>query len=518
MRSRHRIPTIFSIYMLDVICCALGCVVLLWQVSHQEAEQQTAKATEEAARAEQSRLDYERASREVVSTSSEANQLRFALAASKTRATELQKDLEEARNLAALRLREHDKTHKSLLLTEDLLKALRLELAVLQTASRKTEADLARTTTDLAARAKLNLNLQSLLAATEAKLKATEKAVAAQQTAADETSRRLLDQMALLRDAEARNQKLEQQAVDLRGEGKDAQAKLTLLELRAKLLEQELERSKKDLGDNSQRFKDLLATHETVSKQLVASAREVADARAALASSQGDKAKLESEAAKLLARARALQTAAEQRFAGIELNGENVVFLIDMSGSMELIDAKTPDPDKWPKVCEVLARLMRSLNGLKRFQVILFSSRTRYLFGHDGQWLKYDPETSAKLTADTMRGIKPQGETNMHLAFAEAFRYRSLGLDAIYVLSDGLPNAGDGLPAAVDQLNDSQRTEYLSRHLRQKLRNEWNRALPEQLRVRIHTLGFFFESPDVGAFLWALAREHDGSFVGMSKP
>ena len=37
-------------------------------------------------------------------------------------------------------------------------------------------------------------------------------------------------------------------------------------------------------------------------------------------------------------------------------------------------------------------------------------------------------------------------------------------------------------------------------------------------RVRINTIGFFFESPDVGAFLWALARENDGSFVGMSRP
>ena len=37
-------------------------------------------------------------------------------------------------------------------------------------------------------------------------------------------------------------------------------------------------------------------------------------------------------------------------------------------------------------------------------------------------------------------------------------------------------------------------------------------------RVRINTIGFFYESPDVGAFLWALARENEGSFVGMSKP
>ena len=49
-------------------------------------------------------------------------------------------------------------------------------------------------------------------------------------------------------------------------------------------------------------------------------------------------------------------------------------------------------------------------------------------------------------------------------------------------------------------------------------RRDWNRPLTGQPRVRINTIGFFYESPDVGAFLWALARENDGSFVGMSRP
>jgi hypothetical protein len=41
---------------------------------------------------------------------------------------------------------------------------------------------------------------------------------------------------------------------------------------------------------------------------------------------------------------------------------------------------------------------------------------------------------------------------------------------------------------------------------------------PGQARVRINSIGFFYESPEVGAFLWALSRENDGSFVGMSRP
>src|SRR5687768_9388604 len=42
MQIRHRIPTIFTLYMVDVLCCALGCVILLWQVNYREATDQTA--------------------------------------------------------------------------------------------------------------------------------------------------------------------------------------------------------------------------------------------------------------------------------------------------------------------------------------------------------------------------------------------------------------------------------------------------------------------------------------------
>ena len=54
--------------------------------------------------------------------------------------------------------------------------------------------------------------------------------------------------------------------------------------------------------------------------------------------------------------------------------------------------------------------------------------------------------------------------------------------------------------------------------IREKTLRDWNRALGGGSRVKLHAIGFFFESPDVGAFLWALARENDGSFVGMSRP
>ncbi len=80
-------------------------------------------------------------------------------------------------------------------------------------------------------------------------------------------------------------------------------------------------------------------------------------------------------------------------------------------------------------------------------------------------------------------------------------------MDTIYLLSDGLPNLGEGLPVdPMTKLTEVERNDILSRHIRRTLKTTWNAPRPGQPRVRINAVGFFFESPDVGAFLWALAR------------
>ena len=143
----------------------------------------------------------------------------------------------------------------------------------------------------------------------------------------------------------------------------------------------------------------------------------------------------------------------------------------------------------------------------------------RYPLGHDGGWFQYRGKEDASIVATRLKAMKPTGETNMYDAFEEVFgKFRGQGLDTVYMLSDGLPNAGTGTPADAAKLNETQLTSILSKVIREKLKTTWNRKSADQARVRINTIGFFYESPDVGAFLWALAREHDGSFVGMSKP
>ena len=121
----------------------------------------------------------------------------------------------------------------------------------------------------------------------------------------------------------------------------------------------------------------------------------------------------------------------------------------------------------------------------------------------------------------TLAAVKPNGGTNMYSAMEAVFRMRPQGLDTVYFLSDGIPNIGEGVtPEEIKagKLTDVEVGSRLGAAVRKKLKTDWNRALDGMPRVHINTVGFFYESPDVGAFLWALARENDGSFVGMSKP
>lgn len=444
MRLRHRVPMVFSLSMLDVFCCALGCVTLLWLVNQREAmlRARDASGLSTTLAATQSNLaqvtsDFDAARIERARLDAALRRLRSELQAASARADELTKDLTAA-------TRKSDDT-------ADRLAKANSSIAVLTR-----EADAARDqVTDL-----------------ESKLKDEEAKFVTAGRRADALSEKL-------KDAQAANARLrsENEAIPgLRASAGETGDKLAASESRVRSLEQELETARRAFGGVDAEKKDL---------------------------------------ATRLAKA---QLAVENRFEGIALGGKRVVFLVDMSGSMELVDSNTVAPTKWNAVRETLVKLVRSLPDLEKFQIILFSDQILYPLGSDARWLDPDPKMVERIQA-ALVAVKPKGNTNMYQALDAAFRFRPAGLDTIYLLSDGLPNIGEGLTAdAAARMTEPQRSEALARVIRGVLRTTWNPALPGRPRVRVHSVGFFYESPDVGAFLWALSRENDGSFVGMSKP
>ena len=49
MQKKHRMPNLFNIYMIDVLCCALGCIIFLWLANMREAKMIEEKLQEQTA-------------------------------------------------------------------------------------------------------------------------------------------------------------------------------------------------------------------------------------------------------------------------------------------------------------------------------------------------------------------------------------------------------------------------------------------------------------------------------------
>jgi hypothetical protein len=569
MRPRHKAPQTFSLWMVDVLCCSLGAVILLWLVNAQRASSSKTKAEDLdhrilALKSEKVALE-ELLDRQVAELST-LSELLAALGRDKDalkaesgqrqkQADELRRDLAElkknrgellARLDALIKLNEtlkadvktqEDRGDTKQKRIDDLL----LRLNKLNDTKDSVEKLLAQRLKEmedlekkLAALGKTKTTLEDDLKARAAQGALKQKRIDELAKLADELTRKLAGADETIKRLERTARLLPKLEEELKG----SKEKLLDEEARRKLLQADLAKRLEEIARASKDFETLLLAKQALEKKLAGLSKEVIDALAykekmtqaekkadELKDILGKKDKDLQDAIKLLARvqgdAARLKELMDRRFAGVALTGKNVVFLVDRSGSMDLLDENTPALTKWEGVRETLAKIMTSMPNLEKFQLITFGEDVTHPLGDEGRWIPYDPRTSADRVKEALAKLKPTGGTDLHKPFNAAFRMRKDGLDTVYLLSDGLPSDGEGLTPEQDRatLRDPHaRSLLLSRHLRKKLKEEWNRAVPGQKQVRINSIGFFFESPDVGAFLWALSREHDGSFVGMSRP
>jgi hypothetical protein len=467
-------------WMLDVFCCALGCVTLLWLLKTREAGQISDEAATATALVDETRGKLDESERIAALRLANAEKLASDLNALKQQLAIVRDERDKlATNLALMR-EERDKNARNLALVAKELSEVKEALALAAQLVDKTAKDLtlARTKAE---------DLGKTVAATDAEL------------------------IKKRGELEALNQKLElakKQSSDLELLVRDKEKVRTEYESKLKESEKKLDEVTRSVGDTSK----MQARLDQLEKDVKVERTKLDEANVTIVDLQGTKAKLADKVNKL-------QIESENKFAGIAMTGRNVVFLIDMSGSMERTEENVMAPDKWPTVRDTVCKVMRSLPDLEKFQIILFSGRVRYLL-EAGDWIAYEKERSIDRVHKAMSAVKPAEDTNLYAGLEEAFKYRGRGMDTVYFFSDGLPTSGPGMTAAQERTltDETQRSALLSRHIRRTLATSWNRAEPGKPRVRINSVGFFYESPDVGAFLWALSRENDGSFVGMSRP
>jgi hypothetical protein len=473
MHTRLRIPSIFNLAMVDVLCCALGCVILLWLLNLREAKQRTIAAQHATDDLSRTRMSLAETWRQKIAAEDARSQLSQRLRQSAS-------DLEAAGRRIEAQESNRDRLAKEIAATDD-------RLAKAEKALRESQESQNRLTNRLGAKTAQSEALANQLATVSRQASATSA---------------LLEQ----KKADLRAETLK--ATELRSRLSEAESRSAADKARASLLADAADQGRRDRD----RLERLDARVGALTVELEAKDRYLASAEATIRSLQTDGTRLQQR----LASERA---AAEYRFAGMQMTGRRVVFLVDMSGSMELVDEHTRAPEKWRGVQEAVTRIMRSLPELEKFQLIVFSNQVLFPLGHDGYWIDYDPGRSTSAAGAALAAIRPKGGTDMHAGMEATFRLHDLGLDTIYLFSDGLPNMGAGLdPVTAPTMKETEREIACSNYIRQSLRTVWNRKVDGRIAVRINTVGFFYESPDVGAFLWALARENDGSFAGMSKP
>lgn len=514
MRTRHKPPALVSMWMLDVFCCALGCVTLLFLLNSRMATD-AVTANKNALRDLQSadkRLaaavtSLESTKIRLISEAAEREKLAAALTREEGLRLALTADADKLRTALTAAEKDQTDTKKRLDLARDDAKAAQALLDSYQSDLKAVEKKADATAKDLAAARAQATDAADLLA----KRKREADALAKQMTTAA-TQMSELQKLVRAKDDErevltARADSMKKELIDLearlRATQRDLDAQLLATKAAAKAAGDELVQAK---AQSAKAGTELAAAQAQI-KDLT---QKVSDANASIIDLQGDKAKLADKFDKM-------QKDSESRFAGIAMTGTRVVFLVDMSGSMGKRDLNTLDDTKWATVAETVTKVMRSIPTLEKYQVIVFSSRANWLFGN-GEWQTYSGETSAKGVRDALLAVKPKDDTNMHAGFEKAFALKPSGLDTIYLFSDGLPTSGPNLTAAQEALSESERGVILGKEVRDLLAKRWNAPTPGRPRVRVNSVGFYFESAEVGAFLWSMSRENDGSFVGMSKP
>jgi septal ring factor EnvC (AmiA/AmiB activator) len=532
MRIRHKTPTLVSMWMLDVFCCALGCVTLLFLLDRQavtdaeDAQRRTVIDLDATGKKLAAEIDKVEALR-VKLTSEEAahGRLSAKLTELQGRHQELAGETRQLNEQLKLARTERDDTGRKLALARDETKTAQAQLDATQTALNAAEKKIDVTAKELAtARAQVD-DAADLL-------KKRQKDITALTTKDAERAAKIeeLQKLVRLRDddrmvLEARLASTRKELTDvearLRVTQKDLEASLAAARAAAKAATEELAAAKAAAKTATEEMANMKAGAaktgdelSTARAQIKDLSKKIDDANANIIDLQGDKAKLADRVNKF-------QRESEARFAGIAMTGKRVVFLVDMSGSMGKRDLNTLDETKWPLVIETVCKVMRSVPALEQYQVIVFSSSANWLFG-TGEWQTFAGEKSVEAVSAALLKVKPKDDTNMYAALEKAFGLRQSGLDTIYLFSDGLPTSGPGLTRAQQTANpplsEPELGVILGRHVRDTLTRTWNRPVIGQPRVKINSVGFYFDSPDVGAFLWSLSRDNDGSFVGMSRP
>lgn len=283
-------------------------------------------------------------------------------------------------------------------------------------------------------------------------------------------------------DLEGRLLKLQEERVALRGQTEILNRDLTERERQLSEVKLKLARLRGDLGDVRGKYRASSVDAEVSNKlegQLVSAQQQLTEEMKKVLGSE-------------------YRRAPQDAVAGLPVDSEYIIFIIDTSGSMANYS--------WPLMLRKMQEVLDAYPSVKGWQVM--SDEGTYMFqSYRGRWL---PDTPAqrRLVLDRLRDWFPFSNSSPVEGIVEAIRtYYSSGLKiSLYVVGDEFTGSSiDSVVRTVDQINREDGTG--------------------QRRVRIHALGFSvrpdapqYTSVRFATLMRVLCARNGGTFVGLNEP
>ena len=207
-----------------------------------------------------------------------------------------------------------------------------------------------------------------------------------------------------------------------------------------------------------------------------------------------------------------------QYLTGVRLNGDFIVFVVRLSGSMlgntiddaasrlEDTDEKKREAPKWQRVLHSLEWMISSLGPNTHFQVIFFNEDVMPIIPERAEeWFSTTDKKTLGQIVKRLHEVVPKGGANLERAFASV-RYLPRLPDSIVLMTDGLPTRSETIPMDGD-VGEEQRIRFFELAVKQ---------LPP--RIPVSTIMFPMNGDPVGpAQFWMLANQSRGAFVSPSK-
>ena len=203
-----------------------------------------------------------------------------------------------------------------------------------------------------------------------------------------------------------------------------------------------------------------------------------------------------------------------QYLTGLKVGGERTLILVDASASMlastvvnvlvrrNLGPAKRRQAAKWQRAVATADWLLTQVKPGSYVQVYRFAEEASpVLDGTGGQWLESSDRRTLDRLVAALRGVAPEGGTNLEAAFA-AISQMEPRPDNLVLLVDGLPTQG----------SRKSRRGTISGKDRFKLFERAIDRLPASLPVNV-VLFPMEGDPQAPAAYWQLALKSRGSFL-----